>query len=52
MDENKMSEADVIKFCVFKGMKNLPEYVGDFSEKLKDRLVNNFSEVIAHSLKK
>jgi hypothetical protein len=33
-------------------MKDVPEFVADFSNKLKDRLVNNFSDVIANSLKK
>ena len=51
MDENKVSEEDVRSFCLSKGMKDVPEFVADFSDKLKDRLVNVFSEIIAFSLK-
>lgn len=51
MDENKITEEDVIKFCKDKGMTALPEYVADFSDKLKERLVNAFDKIIAHSIK-
>jgi hypothetical protein len=51
MDENKVSEEDVRSFCLSKGMKDVPEFVADFSDKLKERLVNVFSEIIAFSLK-
>jgi hypothetical protein len=54
MDENKVTEDDIKYFCLQKGMRvaELPEFVADFSEKLKDRLVNNFDQIIALSLKK
>jgi hypothetical protein len=52
MDENKITEEDVRSFCLSKGMKDVPEFVADFSNKLKDRLVNNFEQIIALSLNK
>lgn len=52
MDENKITEEEVLGFCKNAGMKNVPEYVASLSDKAKDRLVNVFSEVIAFSLKK
>jgi len=52
MDENKISEEDVLGFCKNAGMKNIPEYVTNLSEKAKERLVDVFPEVIAFSLKK
>lgn len=52
MDENKITEDDVRSFCLSKGMKDVPEFVADFSEKLKDRLVSNFEQIITLSLKK
>jgi hypothetical protein len=51
MDENKITEEDVRSFCLSKGMKNVPEFVADFSEKLKERLVDAFDKIIANSLK-
>ena len=51
MDENKITEEDVRSFCLANKMKDVPEFVADFSDKLKDRLVNAFDKVIAHSLK-
>jgi hypothetical protein len=51
MDENKITEEDVRSFCLEKGMKDVPEFVADFSDKLKERLVNAFDKIIVQSLK-
>lgn len=52
MDTNKVSDDEVIAFCESKGMKEVPEYIGDFSPALSKRLVEIFSEVIEFSLNK
>jgi hypothetical protein len=52
MDTNKVSEEEVRSFCLSKGMKDVPEYIGDFSPALSKRLVEIFSEVIEFSLSK
>jgi len=52
MDTNKVSEEEVRSFCLSKGMKNVPEFVADFSDSAKERLVEIFSEVIEFSLNK
>jgi hypothetical protein len=50
MDENKISEEDVRSFCLSKGMKDIPEFVTDFSDALVERLLVAFKAVIEHSL--
>jgi hypothetical protein len=52
MDTNRVSDDEVIAFCESKGMKEVPEYIGDFSPALSKRLVEIFSEVIEFSLNK
>jgi hypothetical protein len=52
MDTNKVTDEEVIAFCSHKGMKEVPEYIGDFSPALAKRLVEIFSEVIEFSLNK
>ncbi len=52
MDTNKVSEEDVRSFCLSKGMKDVPEFVADFSDALKERLVSIFDQVVAFSLNK
>lgn len=52
MDTNKVSEEEVRAFCLSKGMKDVPEFVGDFKESVAKRLVEIFSEVIEFSLNK
>ena len=50
MDENKVTEEDVRSFCLSKGMKDVPEFVADFSDKLAERLLVAFASIIAHSI--
>jgi len=50
MDENKVSEKDVRSFCLSKGMKDIPEFVIEFSDALVERLLVAFEAVIKHSL--
>ena len=52
MDTNKVTEEEVRSFCLSKGMKDVPEFVADFTEKVADRLVSIFPEVIEFSLNK
>jgi hypothetical protein len=52
MDTNKLTEEEVRSFCLSKGMKDVPEFVADFTEKVADRLVSIFPEVIEFSLNK
>jgi hypothetical protein len=52
MESNKVTDDEVIAFCKTKGMKEVPEYVGDFSPALTKRLVEIFDEVITFSLAK
>jgi hypothetical protein len=52
MDTNKISETDVRSFCLSKGMKDVPEFVADFSDALKERLVAIFDEVVAFTFSK
>jgi len=52
MDTNKITDDEVIAFCEYRGMKEVPEYIGDFSPALSKRLVEIFSEVIEFSLNK
>lgn len=52
MDTNKITDEEVIAFCESKGMKEVPEYIGDFSPALSKRLVEIFSEVVEFSLSK
>jgi len=52
MDTSDVTEDEVRSFCLSRGMKDVPEYVADFSPAVKDRLVNVFSEVIEFSLNK
>lgn len=51
MDGAKLTEENVREFCLSKGMKDVPEFVGDFADALAQRLVTNFPEVVA-SVKK
>jgi len=52
MEANMVSDEEVIAFCTHKGMKEVPEYIGDFSPALSKRLVEIFSEVIEFSITK
>jgi len=52
MDTNKVTEEDVRSFCLSKGMKDVPEFVADFSDSAKERLVAIFGDVVAFSLNK
>ena len=52
MDTNKVTEEEVRSFCLSKGMKDVPEFVADFTEKVADRLVSIFPEVIEFSINK
>jgi len=52
MDTNKVTEEDVRSFCLHKGMKDVPEFVADFSDSAKERLVAIFGDVVAFSLNK
>jgi hypothetical protein len=52
MDTNKVSEEEVRSFCLSKGMKDVPEFVGDLKESVAKRLVEIFSEVIEFSFNK
>jgi len=52
MDTNKITDDEVIAFCESKGMKEVPEYIGDFSPALSKRLAEIFSEVVEFSLSK
>jgi hypothetical protein len=52
MESNKVTDDEVIAFCKAKGMKEVPEYVGDFSPALTKRLVEIFDEVVTFSLAK
>jgi hypothetical protein len=51
MDDNKVSEADLLAFVESKGMK-APSYVADLSIPAMKRLTEIFSEVVAFSLNK
>lgn len=51
MDDNHLTEEDVLAFCKSKGMKT-PDYVADLPEKAKSRLLEILPEVIAFSLAK
>lgn len=50
MDTNKVSEEDVRSFCLHKGMKDVPEFVADFSDVLTGRLVTIFDQVVEFSV--
>jgi hypothetical protein len=52
MDTNKVSEDDVRSFCLSKGMKDVPEFVADFSDNAKERLVAIFDQVVEFSVNK
>ena len=52
MDTNKVTEDEVRSFCLSKGMKDVPEFISDLQEKVADRLVSIFPEVIEFSLNK
>ena len=52
MDENKVTESEVIAFCQHKGMKNVPEYAADLSVPTINRLVEIFDDVVAFGLNK
>jgi hypothetical protein len=51
MDDNKVSEADLLAFVESKGMK-APSYVADLSIPAMKRLTEIFSEVVSFSLNK
>jgi hypothetical protein len=51
MDTNKVTEEDVRSFCLSKGMKEVPEFVADFSDSAKERLVAIFDQVVEFSKK-
>jgi hypothetical protein len=50
MDTNKVTEEDVRSFCLSKGMKEVPEFVADFSDSAKERLVAIFDQVVEFSV--
>lgn len=50
MDTNKVTEEDVRSFCLSKGMKDVPEFVADFSDSAKERLVAIFDTVVEFSV--
>jgi hypothetical protein len=52
MDTNKVTEEDVRSFCLSKGMKDVPEFVADFSDSAKERLVTIFNTVVEFSINK
>jgi hypothetical protein len=52
MDTNKVTEDEVRSFCLSKGMKDVPEFISDLPEKIADRLLSIFPEVIEFSLNK
>ena len=52
METNKVSDDDVRAFCISKGMKDVPEFVGDFSDALTERLVGAFSDVVTFTFNK
>jgi hypothetical protein len=50
MDTNKVTEEDVRSFCLSKGMKDVPEFVSDFTDPVVNRLVAAFDDVVEFAI--
>jgi len=50
MDQNKVTEKEIRQFCISKGMKDVPEFVADFSIPMVKRLIEIFADVVAFTI--